>query len=135
MDIEGMETGMATGIGGRWRRAWRRAAMDDGGHATGMHEGVDGDQHERTMATGMDEGEAEKRRLRRSLREQQAHGTCHGSLPPSQLRPLPPLSLHIRILLGQCMLPSTLKRAPHLPNTTMPTQSCLHLQLGRNTIT
>jgi len=66
---------MATGIGGRWRRAWRRAAMDDGGHATGMHEGVDGDRHERTMATGMDEGEAEKRRLRRSLREQQAHGT------------------------------------------------------------
>ena len=22
MDIEGMETGMVTGIGGRWRRAW-----------------------------------------------------------------------------------------------------------------
>jgi len=27
----GMETGMVTGIGGRWRRAWRRAAMVDGG--------------------------------------------------------------------------------------------------------
>ena len=64
MDIEGMETGMVTGIGKRWRRAWRRAAMDDAGHATDMHEGVDGDSHQRTMAT------------RRSLREQQAHGTC-----------------------------------------------------------
>jgi len=34
-------TGMETGIRGRWRRAWRPAAMDDvSGHATGMH-GVD----------------------------------------------------------------------------------------------
>jgi len=49
--------------------------MDDDGHVTGMHEGVDGDGHQRTMAMGMDEGEAEKRRLRRSLREQQVHGT------------------------------------------------------------
>ena len=52
----------------------RQAAMDDGGHATGMHEGVDGDGHQSTKATGMDEGEGEKRHLRRSLREQQAHG-------------------------------------------------------------
>ena len=50
--------------------------MDDGGgHATGMHEGVDGDGHQQTMATGMDEGAAERRRLRRRLRKQQAHGT------------------------------------------------------------
>jgi len=40
-----------------------------------MHEGVDGDGHQRTMATGMDEGAAERRRLRRRLRKQQAHGT------------------------------------------------------------
>ena len=40
-----------------------------------MHEGVDGDGHQQTMATGMDEGVVERRRLRRSLREQQAHRT------------------------------------------------------------
>ena len=40
-EIEGIATGMETGIRGRWRRAWRPAAMDDvSGHATGMH-GVD----------------------------------------------------------------------------------------------
>ena len=49
MDIKGMETGMVTGIGGPWRRAWRQAAMDDDGHVTGMHEGVDGDGHQRTQ--------------------------------------------------------------------------------------
>ena len=49
--------------------------MDNVGHATGMHEGVDGDGHQRTMSTGMDEGVAERRHLHRILREQQAHGT------------------------------------------------------------
>jgi len=76
MEIEGMETGMVTGIGGRWKRAWRRAVMDDGGgHATGMHEGVDGDGRQRRMATGIDEGVADRRYLRRNLREQQPHET------------------------------------------------------------
>ena len=75
MDIEGMETGMVMDIGGRWRRAWRRVGMDDGGHATVIHEGVDDDGYLRTMSTGMDEGVIERRRLRRILREQQAHGT------------------------------------------------------------
>jgi len=75
MDIEGMETGMVMDIGGRWRRAWRRVGMDDGGHATVIHEGVDDDRYQRTMSTGMDEGVIERRRLRRILREQQAHGT------------------------------------------------------------
>jgi len=47
-EIEGMATGMETGIRGRWRRAWRPAAMDDvSGHATGMH-GVDDNGHQRT---------------------------------------------------------------------------------------
>ena len=50
--------------------------MDYGGYATDMHEGVDGDGHQRTMETGMDKGETERRCLRRSVREQQAHGTC-----------------------------------------------------------
>jgi len=63
-DIEGIKTGMVTGIGGRLRQAWRRAAMDDVGHTTSMLEGVYGDGHQRTMSTGMDEGVAERRRLR-----------------------------------------------------------------------
>jgi len=49
--------------------------MDNVGLATGMHEGVDGDGHQRTMSTGMDEGVAERRHLHRILREQQAHET------------------------------------------------------------
>jgi len=54
-----METGMVMDISGRWRRAWQRATMDDGvGHAE-----VDGEGHQRTMATGMDEGVVEWRRF------------------------------------------------------------------------
>ena len=45
------------------------------------------------------------------------------------------LSLHMRNLLGQCMLSCTPKRAPHLPNTTMPTKSCTHPHLGSIAIT
>jgi len=54
----------------------------------------------------------------------------HGSPLPTQYRPLPSLSLQLRNFLGQCMLSRTPKCAPHLPNTTMPTKSCTHLQLG-----
>ena len=99
MEIEGIKTGMVTGIGGRWRQAWRRSAMDDGCRiATGLHEGVDGDGHHRTMSMGMDEGVAERRRLRRSMRVASNRPMEHGSLPPSQLRPLPSLSLHMHIM-------------------------------------
>ena len=43
--------------------------------------------------------------------------TEHGTPPPTQHRPLPSLSLHMRNLLGQCILSCTQKCAPHLPNT------------------
>jgi len=46
----------------------------------------------------------------------------------------PSLSLHMRNLLGQCIL-CTPKCVPHLPHTTMPTKSCTHLHLGRIVIT
>ena len=54
---------------------------------------------------GMVEGVAEWRRfrVRRSLRESH-RPTQHGSPPPTQHTPLPSLSLHMRNLLGQCML-------------------------------
>jgi len=80
--------------------------------------------HRYTMATGMDEGVAEWTRFASH------RPTEHGSPPPTQHRPLPSLPLHMRNLLGQYMLPCTLKRVPRLPNTAMPTKSCTHLHLG-----
>ena len=41
----------------------------------------------------------------------------HGSPLPTQHRPLPSLSLHMRNLLGQCMHSRTKKCASYLPNT------------------
>ena len=117
-DIDGMATSMAT------------AVMDaGGGHVTGMHEGVDGDGYQWTMVMGIDKGVEERRSATGPWNSDMVHYHRHSS----GLYPF--VSLHMRILLGQCMLPCTPKRAPHLPNATMPTQSCTHLQLGRNIIT
>ena len=47
-----------------------------------------------------------------------------------------PLSPRICInLLVLCMLSCTPKRVPHLPNTTLPTKSCINLHLGSIAIT
>ena len=59
----------------------------------------------------------------------------HGSPAQTQHRPLLSVSLHMRNVLSQCMLSCTPKRAPHLPNTTMPSKSCTHLHLGSIAIT
>ena len=96
-----------------------------------MVESDDGDGHGRR--SGREEALAKKH----ARREQQAHGTWLTTTVTAQASTLSLLTYahHAHGLLGQCMLPCTPKRAPHLPNIIMPTQSCTHLELGRNTIT